>query len=119
MNRAEKSVYFMTNRGSIAAADFRTHQVRSAARADFALVVVGWLPNGSLLVSDATLEGTGITYKSLKTSVFRVEPDGTLTLVSRVPRHCLSVTIDRAGTTLACTVVSVGGDVQLAVATSR
>ena len=119
MNRAEQSMYFMTNRGSIAAADFRTHQVRSAARADFALVVVGWLPNGTLLVSDATLEGTGIAYKSLKTSVFRVESDGKLTLISRVARHCLNVTIDRAGTTLACTVVSVGGDVQLAVATSR
>ncbi len=107
-------MYFSTASKAIAAADFRTHTVRAAAKAPFALAVVGWLPNGAMLVTDATLEVTGTPYKALKTSVFRVESDGQLTLVSTAARHCLLVVIDRAGTTLACSRRTIGGDVLLA-----
>jgi Tol biopolymer transport system component len=117
-NPRDRSMYFVARDLSIAAADFRTHAIRTVARAPFALTLVGWDATGALLVTDATFNTTNVAYKARKESVFRVNTDGTLTLMGKVPYHCLEVTIDRSGLTLACSQVSIGGDVMLAVATS-
>ena len=111
MNRKEQSLYFATSRNAIAAADFRSHTSREIVRHADPLAVVGWLSSGVLLVTDAR-RGKGAALGS----VFRVDEGGKLTRVASTPSRCYRVSLNRAGTMLACLRETVASDVILASA---